>query len=205
MTWCSSCLAMWEAKRLEPTTQAKWLARFDSKIDKESRPCWQWTAAKSSNGYGSFGVEGKSCHAHRLSYERYKGPIPAGFDIDHICRNRACVNPDHLEAVSRKDNVQRGARGALKTHCAQGHPWTDEHIYVRPANGKRMCRTCNVERSRARYSASKGERTSQASAFGTAANLDPIPTEDRIDFADERRAKNGDGNEYGRCSCSQDL
>jgi len=66
------------------------------------------------------------------------------------CRNRACVNPHHLEAVPRKVNLRRGQQRELKTTCAQGHPWTEEHIYVRPGNGHRMCGTCNQERSRAR-------------------------------------------------------
>ena len=113
-------------------------------------PCWRWKAAISDTGYGSIGVEGKTCYAHRLAYERYNGPIPPGFDIDHLCRNRWCVNPDHLEAVPRTVNLRRGLQGALKKTCAQGHPWTEEHIYHRPGSAKKMCGTCNRERSRAR-------------------------------------------------------
>lgn len=73
--------------------------------------CWEWTATVNVNGYGSTqlgGRKGKRVYAHRLSYEAYKGSIPEGLDLDHLCRNRKCVNPDHLEAVSRKINAHRG-------------------------------------------------------------------------------------------------
>jgi hypothetical protein len=96
------------------------------------------------------GVEGKTCYAHRLAYERYIGPIPERYSIDHLCRNPACVNPAHLDAVPQKINIRRGKLGTLKTHCAQGHPWMEEHIYIRPDTGHKMCGTCNRERSAAR-------------------------------------------------------
>jgi hypothetical protein len=149
-TWCSMCHAAWELRRSTPDARTKLYKRFDAKVRKTPH-CWEWIGAKSDTGYGSIGVEGKTCHAHRLSYERYVGPIPQGMQIDHLCRNRACVNPDHLEAVSPKTNSRRGAQVALKTHCAQGHPWTAEHIYLRPGSDKKMCRTCSIERSRARH------------------------------------------------------
>jgi HNH endonuclease len=143
------CYAAWDARRSTPEAKAKLYKRFDAKV--ETTPyCWEWTGAKTDRRYGSIGVEGKTCYAHRISYEREFGPIPDGFDIDHLCRNRACVNPHHLEAVPRKENLRRGSRVALKTHSAQGHPWAEEHIYVRPGSGKKMCRTCNIERRRAR-------------------------------------------------------
>jgi len=123
--------------------------RFDAKVEL-GPDCWEWVGAISDTGYGSFGIAGRTCYAHRVAYERQKGRISEGFDIDHLCRNPTCVNPDHLEAVSRRENCRRGKWGLLKTHCPQGHAWIEEHIYVRPGNGHRMCGTCARERSRAR-------------------------------------------------------
>lgn len=131
--------------------------RFDAKVEL-GPDCWEWVGAISDTGYGSFGVAGRTHYAHRFAYERHKGGIPEGFDIDHLCRNKACVNPAHLDAVTRRENCRRGKRGVLKTHCPQGHPWIEEHIYVRPANGHRMCGTCAVERARARRSAADSAR-----------------------------------------------
>jgi hypothetical protein len=148
-SWCAECYADWERQRSRPHSRSNLQARLDAKVE-HGPSCWEWMGAKTDTGYGSIGVEGKTCYAHRLAYERHFGPIPDGYSIDHLCRNRACVNPDHLEAVPQKVNIRRGLQGALKTHCAQGHPWTDEHIYNRPGSGKRMCGTCNRERSRAR-------------------------------------------------------
>ena len=148
-TWCDECLAEWEARRSTAEARAKLYKRFDPKVDKTSE-CWYWTAARTDKGYGTIGVEGRTCYAHRIAHERWIAPIPAGSHIDHLCREPACVKPDHLEAVTRKENVRRGSNGALKTHCKQGHPWTATHIYIRPGNGHKMCGTCSLERSRAR-------------------------------------------------------
>lgn len=147
--WCSLCDAQWEASRSKAEVQAKLHGHFDQKVD-TGTGCWRWLGARSNTGYGSIGVSGKTCHAHRIAYERYVGPIPPGFSIDYLCRNRACVNPTHMQAVPQKVNIGRGKLGALKTHCAQGHPWTVEHIYIRPGSGKKMCRTCAQDRNRSR-------------------------------------------------------
>ncbi len=147
-SWCLVCYQEWEVRRSSPAVRDGLNQRFEAKVTKGDG-CWVWTGAVSDTGYGSIGVEGKTCYAHRVAYENASGPIPSGFEIDHRCRNHECVRPDHLEAVTRQENQQRGANVALKTHCAPGrHPWTDEHIYVRPGNGKKMCGTCNRERSR---------------------------------------------------------
>ena len=115
--------------------------------------CWEWIAGRTTAGYGTFapGRE-KRTYAHRFSYELLVGPIPEGLHIDHLCRNRGCVNPDHLEPVTNRENGRRGmaamvgrARCAAITHCPQGHAYTKENTYV----DKRRCRQCR-ECSRAR-------------------------------------------------------
>lgn len=127
--------------------------RFWEKVEK-TNTCWIWKGAKVL-GYGFFHVSlnngvRRSMMAHRYSY-LLKKPIPKGLQLDHLCRNRACVNPDHLEPVSIKENVARGigitAVNARKTHCKYGHEFTQGNTYVRP-NGSRSCRACHNNRMR---------------------------------------------------------
>jgi hypothetical protein len=118
------------------------LERFEAKVMRDPMSgCWLWAGAAMAKGYGSFGaVPGKLILAHRWAYEHFVGPIPAGLVIDHLCRNRSCVNPAHLEAVTGLENTRRGAR-AIATHCKHGHPFDDENT-IRRANGGRDCRMC---------------------------------------------------------------
>lgn len=108
--------------------------------------CWIWTASTSA-GYGQLWHRdhGRAIGAHRIAYELYRGEIPAGFDIDHLCRTPSCVNPDHLEAVTHRENVMRGespgARAQRRTHCSEGHVLSGENLYVEPS-GCRRCRIC---------------------------------------------------------------
>ena len=140
--------------------------RYATKVDRRPDPeaCWEWMAARSRSGYGVFWLDGKLRYAHRVSYESINGSIPDGLQLDHLCRNRACVNPDHLEPVSNRENAIRGltgsasgARQRAKTHCPQGHLY-DEKNTCQKLDGRRACRTCGRLAQRRR---SEAKRCSQ--------------------------------------------
>lgn len=116
------------------------LARFWSKV-LVTDGCWPWQGYVAPDGYGrlNFSAVGRPQLAHRLSYQHLVAEIPEGLQLDHLCRNRACVNPDHLEPVSNQENAKRG-RLARTTHCSRGHEYDEEntHFY----RGWRICRAC---------------------------------------------------------------
>lgn len=120
--------------------------------------CWPWEGHLSS-GYGriKFPQYRSPFMAHRVAYELERGPIPYGLVLDHLCRNKACVNPDHLEPVSNEENIDRGEwfpiMNARKTHCKHGHEFTPENTYM-VRGVERQCRTCVREAMR-RYEARK--------------------------------------------------
>ena len=113
--------------------------------------CWEWAASKDRYGYGKFSIKSVHERAHRVAYELIEGPIPASLQLDHLCRNRSCINPAHLEPVAPSENVMRGqsfaALNAIKTHCPAGHEYTSENTY-RWRNA-RHCRTCVAARKTA--------------------------------------------------------
>lgn len=129
------------------------IKRFLSKIFFQgNNDCWIWEASKNNKGYGTFAEKGrKTVMAHRLSYELFRGPIVNGLTVDHLCKNRACVNPKHLELVSHLENLMRGSTvnssRHTKTHCPKGHPYTKKNTYITRA-GYWQCRTCNIERKK---------------------------------------------------------
>lgn len=129
------------------------LDRFAEKIALADSGCIEWIASTQGQGYGQFydghtsgGPSGKIA-AHRWSYEYHVGPIPEGLQIDHLCRNRICVNPDHLEPVTAQENLRRSEGNHKKTHCPSGHPYDDANTYLTPA-GARICRTCRGDNGR---------------------------------------------------------
>jgi len=119
--------------------------RFMRRISKEANGCWVWNGCKMRNGYGQLGVGGKHYAAHRFAYENLVGPIPEGLDLDHLCRNRACANPSHLQPVTRSENLKRGVGfgrwNTLKTHCPHGHEYSQDNTHVSKTN-RRLCRAC---------------------------------------------------------------
>lgn len=151
-----------ELKKLpRPTLEQRLLSKTD-----RSGNCWVWLGSKLKSGYGQIGVQGATPDlyrprmVHRVSYEIFVGPIPDGLEIDHLCRNTSCLNPDHLEAVTPAVNMGRGMSPnhviRRSGYCSAGHEMTPENTYLNKNGIWRRCRECTLEgnrRRRKRYSA----------------------------------------------------
>lgn len=159
--------------------------RFLSKVDKagpvpacrpDLGPCWQWTGSLiKGSGYAQFWLSGTNRLAHRVAWRMRNGDIPEGLQIDHLCRNRACVNPDHMEVVTGLVNTHRGTSPAAcnvgKTHCPKGHPYEGGNLYI-GSEGRRVCRQCQRD-AQVRYRSK---------------NLDACRARDRRRYWDKRGA-----------------
>lgn len=122
--------------------------KIAERVTVDGYECWIWQGNKLPKGYGVISFGGSTAYTHRLMYEGEHGPIPAGMQIDHLCRQPSCCNPAHLEVVTPQENTLRGnsprlarERGGKKTHCPRGHAYTDENTYV-SAKGGKSCRIC---------------------------------------------------------------
>lgn len=143
--------------------------RFWSKVEESTDGCWLWTAALNGHGYARFWwpLAGKAVYGHRLAFDVVGPGLTPGLVLDHLCRNRACVNPAHLEEVTLRLNIQRGNAPTMQRHrantCQNGHDLREG--YVMPG-GRRRCRTCHKEymrpRNKARPSRSKAAREARA-------------------------------------------
>lgn len=121
--------------------------RFWRRVNKQTDGCWHWTGTRDQDGYGVLRAhKQRNIRAHRFAYELIVGPVGDGLVMDHLCRVRHCVNPEHLEPVTPRENVVRG-EPKQRPHCANGHERTPENVRIRP-DGARACRVCERERQR---------------------------------------------------------
>lgn len=145
---CCECARIRDRER-RPPKRLKVEPRFWSHVDKTAS-CWLWRLATGRHGYGILQFAGRTWLAHRVAYAFVNGPIAADMTLDHLCRVRSCVNPSHLEVVTRVANIMRGigvgAVNSRKTHCLKGHPFSGTNLVVR--GRRRICRECERDRQR---------------------------------------------------------
>ena len=127
-----------------PNPTPNTLEKIESMVVHTARGCWVWFGPK-ARGYGHISYQGKKWRVHRLFYERHRGAIPTDRVIDHLCRNRSCVNPAHMELVTATDNTHRGVLS--RTHCKRGHILAGMNLRIRHRSVgriERVCRTCSL-------------------------------------------------------------
>jgi len=141
--YCARCYARHRRAGLKAPPKVYW--------QPDENGCWIWTGPTDTKGYGQApaGKRGLHKRAHRFVWEQERGPIPKGLELDHLCRVKLCVNPDHLEPVTHRENMRRShswaGENARKTHCKRGHEFTPENIYWN-SGGTRTCRRCTRRR-----------------------------------------------------------
>lgn len=170
---CGSCAPRRKAlDELEACANATGMDRIPARLRRQieadgATGCWLWTGTRTSGGYaiGNWPLTDDSS-LHRTVYEALVGPIPPGMYLDHLCRARHCINPEHLEPVSPRENVLRGLSSGLKTHCAKGHLWTPDNIQWRMCENppRRKCKTCYEENKRKSAEQRRADRQAARSA-----------------------------------------
>jgi hypothetical protein len=157
--WCEMHYVRWrthgDVLATSVNQHASLAERFERYVQR-GPGCWIWTGAQDGHGYGSIYADPARgrIKAHRAAYELFVGSIPPGLTLDHLCRNRTCVNPAHLEPVTNRENILRGespyAQKARQTHCKHGHEFTPANTRNR-SDGTRGCRECDRQHARAQY------------------------------------------------------
>lgn len=140
-------------------------ARFAQKVVVLESGCWRWTGKVNRGGYGCFSIgHARHATAHRWLYQQIQGPLSPAVDLDHLCRNRWCVNPAHCEPVTRRENLLRGltipAAHVAKTHCPQGHPYDEPNTYR--YRGMRQCRASRDARDAGRRRPGRSQAKAEA-------------------------------------------
>lgn len=159
------------------------LERTLDKVETDANGCWLFRGAINDMGYGVLNVGGRNVRTHRITYEGLVGSIPEGLDIDHLCRVRGCCNPEHLEPVTRSENLRRGWAVRKSTHCRNGHLFDEENLIRRDSEPwHRVCRACENNRKKARQTA-RDQRRDELEAAGVKVRKRRMSAEQRSAIA----------------------